>query len=70
MHKKQLTFLDPRAAIETCVTNKTKLFRVHILAFVLVMINFYFQNCVDNIAILSSATMIMRTMTMQTYRLH
>ena len=27
MHKKQLSFLDPRAATETCVTNEAKLFQ-------------------------------------------
>ena len=62
MHKETAPlFLDPRAVIETCVTNETKLFLI--LAFKYVDYTYfglsgdyiYFQKCVDNVAILSSA---------------
>ena len=71
MHKKQLPFLDPRAATETCVTNEAKQFK-YVLVWVLVMIAFYSQKFADNIAILSSANewMSLGTMSMRTNRLH
>ena len=53
---KQLPFLDPRAATETCVTKETKLFQIpYVCSSVLLTIKLYFQKFDDNIAIHSSA---------------